>query len=74
MRQIIRFGRHKGTGFGHIIERKRCGHPARFRNRRLKVQLIEGRWIDENGRDVNSEITEAITRAQTHHETNNRRI
>ena len=60
MRQIIRFGRHKGTEFGHIIERKRCGHPARFRNRRLKVQLIEGRWIDENGRDVNSEITDIL--------------
>jgi len=57
---IIRFGRHKGTGFGHIIERKRCGHPARLRNRRLKVQLIEGRWIDENGRDVNSEITDIL--------------
>jgi hypothetical protein len=54
---IIKFGRHKGTEFGHIIERKKKGYPSRWCNRRLKVSLIEGRWIDENGRDVNDDVT-----------------
>ena len=57
MREIIRFGRHKGTEHGHIIERKRCGFPSRFKNRRLKVTLTSGRWQDENGRDVHDEVT-----------------
>lgn len=57
MREIIRFGRHKGTEHGHIIERKRCGFPATFKNRRVKVKLTNGRWIDENGRDVHEEVT-----------------
>lgn len=57
---IIRFGRHKGTAFGHIIERKKKGYPSRWCNRRLKVQLINERWIDENGRDVHGEVTDIL--------------
>ena len=55
MRNIIRFGIHDST-HGHIIERKRCGFPSKWRNMRLKVEKINGVWIDEKGQDVNDAI------------------
>ena len=52
---IIRFGKHSAM-HGHIIERRKSGHPSRWRNMRFKVRLIDGRWIDEKGRDVHDDV------------------
>lgn len=63
MREIIRFGRHDAT-HGHIIERKKCGFPSKYRNKRLKVKIVHGQWFDENGVNVNDEITAQLIKQQ----------
>jgi hypothetical protein len=54
--EIVKFGRHKPPNIGHIIVESRHWLYSRARKKRFKVELIEGKWICENGQDVTEDV------------------
>lgn len=53
---IVKFGRHQPPNIGHIIVESRHGLYSRGGKKRFKVELINGRWICENGQDVTEDV------------------
>ena len=54
--EIVKFGRHQPPNIGHIIVESRHGLYSRAGKKRFKVELIEGKWICENGQDVTEDV------------------
>lgn len=53
---IVKFGRHRPPNIGHIVVECRHGLHSRAGKKRFKVELINGRWMCENGQDVTEDV------------------